>query len=120
MLYLLRECKIAFRRVSHPLDRATAEHVFRLALASSRSPASPAQIRPVSNRFLIHCPELDSELTDTKHLLDLVSNRQFFAFLKVPNTARTDRNTNLTRACCVAGTERVCDNDSIRLALCED
>ena len=35
---------------------------------------------PLSNRHLIHCPELDIELTHTKHALGLVSNRQFFAF----------------------------------------
>jgi hypothetical protein len=37
--------------------------------------------------FLIHCPELDTELSYTKQKLAPISNRQFFAFLKLPDTS---------------------------------
>jgi hypothetical protein len=37
-------------------------------------------------QFLIHNPELETGLTCTKQTADLVSNRQFFAFLKSPDT----------------------------------
>jgi hypothetical protein len=36
--------------------------------------------------FLIHCPELDIELNYTKHTPAHISNRQFFVFLKLPDT----------------------------------
>ena len=37
--------------------------------------------------FLIHCPELDIELSYTKQKLAPSPNRQFFAFLKLPDTS---------------------------------
>lgn len=37
--------------------------------------------------FLIHCAELDIESSYTKQKLALISNRQFFAFLKLPDTS---------------------------------
>src|SRR5579864_1710725 len=40
---------------------------------------------PISNRHQIHCPELETKLTCTKHPLQLISNRQFFALLKLPD-----------------------------------
>ena len=43
---------------------------------------------PISNRQLIHCPGLDTDLTCTKQTAGHVSNRQFFAFLKLPDTSR--------------------------------
>ena len=43
----------------------------------------PAPHRP---SFLIHCPELDIDLTCTKQIRAPISNRQFFAFLKLPDT----------------------------------
>jgi len=36
--------------------------------------------------FLIHNPELETELTYTKQKVDAVSNRQENAFLKLPDT----------------------------------
>jgi len=46
-------------------------------------PSKMASNRP---SFLIHCPELDTELSSTKQKLAPISNRQFFAFLKLPDT----------------------------------
>src|SRR5579864_14337 len=43
-------------------------------------------------RFLIHNPELETELTCTKQKADVVSNRQFFAFLKLPVTSPQSAN----------------------------
>src|SRR5579872_3130621 len=37
-------------------------------------------------QFLIHNPELETGLTCTKQTADLASNRQFFAFLKLPDS----------------------------------
>src|SRR5579872_1022031 len=37
-------------------------------------------------QFLIHNPELETGLTCTKQTADPVSNRQFFAFLKLPDS----------------------------------
>lgn len=36
--------------------------------------------------FLIHCPELDTDLSCTKRTADPISNRRFFALLKLPDT----------------------------------
>jgi|SRR5579872_6290803 len=47
-------------------------------------------------RFLIHCPELDTELTSTKQKVEAVSNRQFFAFLELPDTSRQSANLQQT------------------------
>src|SRR5579859_2513519 len=54
-------------------------------------PASRFQTSPISNRHLIHCPELETNLTCTKQTAGYVSNRQFFAFLKLPDTASACR-----------------------------
>jgi|SRR6185437_11720599 len=43
-------------------------------------------------RFLIHNPELETELTSTKQKIGIVSNRQFFAFLKLPDTSPQSAN----------------------------
>jgi len=57
----------------------------------------PRKIAPHRPSFLIHCPELETNLTCTKQTADDISNRQFFAFLKLPDTlppgsfSRTDR-----------------------------
>jgi len=45
----------------------------------------PRKTAPNRPSFLIHNPELETGLTCTKQIPDLVSNRQFFAFLKLPN-----------------------------------
>jgi len=42
--------------------------------------------------FLIECPELDTDLTCTKQTADPISNRQFFALLKFPDTASAARS----------------------------
>gem|GEM_PF-5639977 len=47
----------------------------------------PRKTAPHRPSFLIPCPELDTGLTCTKQRADPVSNRQFFAFLKLPDTA---------------------------------
>jgi hypothetical protein len=52
----------------------------------SRFLASCPKIRQISDRFLIHCPELDTKLTRTKQIPDTISNRQYFALLKLPDT----------------------------------
>jgi len=54
-------------------------------------PASRFQASPISNRHLIHCPELDTDLTCTKQTAGHVSNRQFFAVFKLPDTASAGR-----------------------------
>lgn len=54
--------------------------------APSRFLASCPKIRQIPDRFLIHCPELDTKLTRTKQIPDTISNRQYFAFLKLPDT----------------------------------
>ena len=46
----------------------------------------PRKIAPNRPSFLIHCPELDTDLTCTKQTPDHISNRQFFEFLKLPDT----------------------------------
>src|SRR6185437_258724 len=61
-------------------------------------PASRFQASPISNRHLIHCPELETGLTCTKHTAGHVSNRQFFAFLKLPDTLSQARRDNSDRA----------------------
>src|SRR6185437_12417737 len=48
---------------------------------------------PISNRQVIHCPELETKLTCTKHPFGLVSNRQFFAFLKMPDTSNAGQSS---------------------------
>jgi len=53
--------------------------------ARCRRQVTEKENSPISNRQVIRCPELDIELTCTKHPLGLVSNRQFFAFLKLPD-----------------------------------
>src|SRR5579859_5484021 len=47
-------------------------------------------------RFLIHCPELETDLTYRKQKAGVVSNRQFFAFLKLPDTSRQSANLQQT------------------------
>ncbi len=42
----------------------------------------------IRHYFLIHNPELDTELTYRKQKVGFVSNRQFFALLKLPGTSR--------------------------------
>ena len=57
----------------------------------------PRKIAPHRPSFLIECPELDTDLTCPKQTAGPISNRQFFAFLKLPDTLppgsfrRTDR-----------------------------
>ena len=51
----------------------------------------PRKMAPHRPSFLIHCPELDADLTCTKQTAGHVSNRQFFAFLKLPDTASACR-----------------------------
>jgi len=46
----------------------------------------PRKIAPNRPSFLIHYPELETGLTCTKQTPDHISNRQFFAFLKFPDT----------------------------------
>ena len=53
---------------------------------------------PISNRHLIHCTELETELTRTKHPLGIVSNRQFFAFLKLPDRPLNSAPTKTAKA----------------------
>jgi hypothetical protein len=50
----------------------------------------PRKMAPNRPSFLIHCPELDIELSYTKQKLALISNRQFFAFLKLPDASFRD------------------------------
>jgi len=40
---------------------------------------------PHRRSFLIHCPELETDLTCTKQTPGPISNRQFFALLKLPD-----------------------------------
>ena len=47
----------------------------------------PPKMAPNRPSFLIHNPELEIELSYTKQMLVLISNRQFFAVLKLPNTS---------------------------------
>ena len=47
-------------------------------------------------RFLIYNPELETELTCTKQKADVISNRQFFAFLKLLDTPRRSANFSQT------------------------
>ena len=60
-------------------------------------PASRFQASPISNRHLIHCPELDNDLTCTKQTADPISNRQFFALLKLPEAERGVQSTPSAR-----------------------
>src|SRR5579872_2709028 len=53
---------------------------------------------PISDRQVIRCPKLDIELTSTKHPLELVSNRQFFAFLKLPDRPLNSAPTKTAKA----------------------
>ncbi len=46
----------------------------------------PRKTSPHRPTFLIHYPGLDTDLTCTKQTTDPISNRKFFAFLKLPNT----------------------------------
>src|SRR5579859_2492647 len=48
---------------------------------------------PISNHQVIHCPELDTGLTCTKHPLGIVSNRQFFALLKLADTSNAGQSS---------------------------
>ena len=48
---------------------------------------------PISNHQVIHCPELDTRLTCTKHPLQLISNRQFFALLKLPDASNAGQSS---------------------------
>ena len=57
----------------------------------------PPKIAPDRPSFLIHCPELDTDLTCTKQTRDPVSNRQFFAFLKFPASGKTQKPQNFQR-----------------------
>src|SRR6185437_856533 len=52
----------------------------------------PQPITTTGRRFLIHCPELDTDLTSTKQKVRVVSDRQLFAFLKLPDTSRQSAN----------------------------
>ena|SRR5579859_5336341 len=53
----------------------------------THSPRKMAPDRPsFLIQFLIHCPELETGLTCTKQKADHVSNRQFFALLKLPDS----------------------------------
>jgi len=52
---------------------------------------SPRKTAPHRPSFLIHCPELETNLTCTKQTAGHISNRQFFAFLKLPDTASAGR-----------------------------
>jgi len=45
----------------------------------------PPKMAPNRPSFLIHNPELDTELSYTKQKFVLISNRQFFAVLKLPD-----------------------------------
>src|SRR5579859_882637 len=47
-------------------------------------------------RFLIHCPELETELTYRKQKVGVASNRHFFAFLKLPDTPKQSENFSQT------------------------
>jgi len=46
----------------------------------------PPKMAPSCPSFLIHSPELELELSHTKQTPAPISNRQFFAFLKLPDT----------------------------------
>src|SRR6185437_13843706 len=46
----------------------------------------PRKTAPHRPSFLIQCPELETDLACTKQTADPISNRQFFAFLKLPDT----------------------------------
>src|SRR6185437_2969133 len=71
------------------MTRAMARTMMRAAAYNNQPqprthlPRKTALHRP---SFLIECPELDTELTCTKQTADLISNRQFLAFLKLPDT----------------------------------
>jgi len=101
---------LASWRAKNSMTRATTRamtRTFQLWRASEKKPhaqktsmghpASRFQASPISNRHLIHCPELETNLTCTKQTADHVSNRQFFAVLESPDTlppgsfSRTDR-----------------------------
>src|SRR5487761_881840 len=58
-------------------------------------PRRPSSLQLPASSFLIHCPELDSDITRTKQTPDPVSNHQFFAFLKSPDTSPTHSSRNL-------------------------
>jgi|SRR5579872_728697 len=66
--------------------------------ARCRRQVTESENSPISNRQVIHCPELDIELTSTKHPLGLVSNRQFFAFLKLPDRPLNSAPTKTAKA----------------------
>ena len=73
-------------------------------------PASRFQASPISNRHLIHCAELDADLTCTKQTAGHVSNRQFFAFLKLPDTAIAGQSSGRRGLCRAPGKSRSLTN----------
>lgn len=71
----------------------TASAIFATGLDAPREFRQPLT---TGRRFLIHCPELDTELTYRKQKVGIDSNRQFFAFLKLPDTPRRSANFSQT------------------------
>ena len=66
----------------------TVPHPFPFTLTAAKdTQVRGAQSHGAWVTFLIHCPELDTELSHTKQKLAPISNRQFFAFLKLPDTS---------------------------------
>ena len=79
---------------------AARSNRYKIRPSPHRSLSSPSRLAPIGpaflrarvreerkatgRRFLIHCPELDIELSRTKQRVGPVSNRQFFALLKLP------------------------------------
>jgi len=66
--------------------QAQAPNRNRPAAAGWPGTHPPRRIAPNRPSFLIHCPELEIELSYTKQNLAFTSNRQFFAVLKLPDT----------------------------------
>jgi len=53
---------------------------------TSNGEALRYRLAPHRPSFLIHCPELETNLTCTKQTAGHIPNRQFFALLKLPDT----------------------------------
>jgi len=58
-------------------------------------PRRPSNLQLPASSFLIHCPELDADITRTKQTPDPISNHQFLAFLKSPDTSPTHSSRDL-------------------------
>ena len=80
--------------MARTMDRATTRATMRAAAYDNpNQPGThlPRKIALPRPSFLIQRPELETELTCTKQTADPISNRQFFAFLNLPDTASACR-----------------------------